>query len=139
MKTFLKLLCPNVSDRFTAIHDEITEWQKQDPKLSDKESFLEYIGTRDIGQFNVGDTKRWMEHYKKAKKRGITVAELLFETRKKMLNVSLSYERGDPGENEQKLFVIDEEKHRELDQIDERLKTYDPARVKRRGKQVSLK
>ena len=135
VETFLKFLCPIVSDRFTAIHDEITEWQKQDPHLSDKEGFLEYMSNRDIGQFNVGDTKRWMEYYRKAKRRGITVTELLFETRKKMLDMNLSYERDGPRENEQRLFVVDEEQLRELEEIDERLKTYDPARVKRRGKQ----
>ncbi len=131
----MKFLCPIVSDRFAAVHDEITEWQKKDPHLSDKEGFLEYISTRDIGQFNVGDTKRWMEHYRKAKKRGITVTELLFETRKKMLDMNLLYERGSPGDNEQRVFVVDEEQLRELEELDERLKTYDPARVKRRGKQ----
>ena len=128
-------MCPIVSDRFAAVHDEIIEWQKQDPHLSDKEGFLEYISKRDIGQFNVGDTKRWMEHYRKAKKRGITVTELLFETRKKMLDMNLSYERGSPGDNEQRVFVVDEEQLRELEELDERLKTYDPARVKRRDKQ----
>jgi hypothetical protein len=77
----VKFLSSIVSDRFTAIHDEITEWQKQDPQLSDKEGFLEYMSTRDIGQFNIGDTKRWMAHYRKAKKLRIAVTELLFRAR----------------------------------------------------------
>ena len=128
-------MCPIVSDRFAAVHDEITEWQIKDPHLSDKEGFLEYISTRDLGQFNVGDTRRWLEIYRKAKKQGITVTELLFETRKSMLDMNLSYERGSPGDNEPKVFVVDEEQLHELEEIDERLKTYDPARVKRRGKQ----
>ncbi len=131
----MSFLCALVSDRFAAIHDEITEWMKQDPKLNDKKGFLEHLKSCDIGQFNVGDTGRWMEYYRKAKKRGITVTELLFETRKKMLDMNLSYERGSPGENEQRVFVVDEEQLRELEELDERLKTYDPARVKRRGKQ----
>ena len=109
-------MCPIVSDRFEAVHDEITKWQKKDPHLSDKEGFLEYISTRDIGQFNVGDMRRWMEHYRKAKKRGITVTELLFETRKSMLDMNLSYERGSPGDNEQRVFVVDEEHLRELEE-----------------------
>ena len=127
-------MCPIVSDRFTAIHDEITEWQKQDPHLRDKEGFLEYMSKRDIGQFNVGDTKRWMEYYREAKKRGVTVTELLFETRKKMLHMDHSYERDRSIEPMQKVFVVDQEQLHELEEIDERLKTYDPARVKRRDK-----
>jgi len=75
-----------------------------------------------------------MEHYRKAKKRGMTVTELLFETRKKMLSMNLSYERGSAGDYEQRVFVVDEEQLRELEELDERLKTYDPARIKRKNK-----
>jgi len=76
-------LCALVSDRFAAIHDEITERMKHDPRLNDKKGFLEHLKSCDVGQFNVGDTRRWMEYYRKAKKRGVTVAELLFEARKR--------------------------------------------------------
>ena len=128
----LSFLCALVSDRFAAIHDEITEWTKQDPKLNDKKGFLEHLNSCDIGQFNVGDTRRWMEYYRKAKKRGVTVAELLFEARNKMLNMNLTYERDKTTEHTKKVFVLDEVKRHELEEIDERLKSYDPARVKRR-------
>lgn len=111
------------------------QWQRQDPHLNDKEGFLRYMSKRDIGQFNVGDTKRWMEYYREAKKRGITVTEFLFETRKKMLNMDLSYERDRSLEHVQRVFVINEDQLHELEEIDERLKTYDPARQKRRDKQ----
>jgi len=63
-----------VSDRFAAIHDVITEWQIQDPRLTDKEGFLQYLKTRDIGQFNVGDTKIWMKYLRDARKQKLTVA-----------------------------------------------------------------
>jgi hypothetical protein len=124
-------LCTVVSDRFAAIHDAITEWQKQDPGLIDKSGFLEYLKARDIGVFNVGDTKRWMEYLQEAMKEKITVAELLFESRKKMLLMDLIYKKG-PKEDEQRIFELDEEKRREMDEMSERLKTYDPARAKRR-------
>jgi hypothetical protein len=65
VETFLKFLCPIVSYRFTAIQEEITEWQKQDPQLSNKESVLEYMNTRDIGEFNIADTKKWMTFYRR--------------------------------------------------------------------------
>jgi len=127
-------LCALVSDRFAAIHDEITEWMKHDPRLNDKKGFLEHLKSCDIGQFNVGDARRWMEYYREAKKRGVTVAELLFEARNKMLNVNLTYERDQTTEHTQKIFVLDEEELHELEEIDERLKSYDPARVKRRDR-----
>lgn len=61
----------------------------------------------------------------------VAVTELLFETRKKMLHMDLSYERDRSIEPEQKVFVVDQEQLHELEEIDERLKTYDPARQKR--------
>ena len=128
----MSFLCALVSDRFAAIHDEITEWMKHDPRLNDEKGFLEHLKSCDIGQFNVGDTGRWMEYYRKAKKRGVIVAELLFEARKKMLSMNLTYERDQTTEHTQKVFVLDEGERHELEEIDERLKSYDPARVKRR-------
>ena len=79
----MSFLCGLVSDRFAAIHDEITEWMKHDSRLNDKKGFLEHLKSCDMDQFNVSDTRRWMEYYQKAKKRGVTVAELLFEARKR--------------------------------------------------------
>jgi len=103
---------------------------KHDPKLNDRKGFLEHLNSCDIGQFNVGDARRWMEYYRKAKKRGVTVTEFLFEARKKMLNMNPTYERDQTTEHTQKVFVLDEGKRHELEEIDERLKSYDPARVK---------
>ena len=130
----MRFLCPIVSDRFAAIHDVISEWQKQDPRLNDEKGFLEYLKTRDIGQFNVGNTKRWLEYLREAKKRRVTVEEILFESRKKMLDKKLEYERDPSREIPEKVYIFDQEKLRELAEIDKRLKTYDPARVKRRNR-----
>ena len=121
-----------ISDRFSAIHDEITQWQKQDPKLNDKKGFIEYLKTCDIGQFNVGDTKIWMKYLREAKKRRITVAALVFESRKRMSKMGLTYKKDRSEETEQRVFELDEAERHELDEIDKRLKTYDPARVKRK-------
>ena len=131
---YSKYLSPVIADRFTAIHDEITEWQKKDPNLSDLEGFLEYIKTRDIGQFNVGDTRRWMKNYQEARKQGVSVTEFLFETRRKMVDKDLTYRRASASKHDQRVFVIDEEKRQELEEIDERLKSLDPARIKRKNK-----
>ena len=70
-----------MSDRFADTHDVITEWQKQDPRLEDREGFLQYLTSRDIAQFNVGDRKRSMKYLREARKQKITVAELLFESK----------------------------------------------------------
>ena len=123
-----------MSKRFSAIHDVITEWQKQNPGFNDKKGFLEYLKTWDIGQFNVGDTKRWMEYRREAKNQRVTVVELLFESRKRMSKMDLTYRKDRSGEIEQRVFVLDEEKRHELEEIDERLKNYDPARIKRLNK-----
>ena len=87
--------------------------------------------TRDIGQFNVGNTEIWMRYYKMAKKAGVTVAEYLFEMRREMQSKQLSRERNPDQERPEKISVVDPEKRRELEEMDERLKTLDPARVKR--------
>lgn len=122
-----------VSGRFSAIHDAITEWQKHDASLRDKIGFLEYLKTCDISQFAVVDQKRWMEYYRKAERRSVTVADVLFDSRKARIDMKLVYER-DPGRNDlDKVFVVDEEKRKELEEMDERLKSYDPARVKRKS------
>ena len=75
-----------LQDRFSAILHFIEKWQENDPKLERKEEFLSFIKTCDLGYFNVGDTRVWMNYYKKAKKNKISIAELLFERKKKILN-----------------------------------------------------
>ena len=123
-----------MSDRFSVIHDKISEWQKQDTNLANREGFLLYLKACDIGQFSVGNTDRWMKCYKDAKKKGISVAEHLFESRKRLLNVKLRYEKDHSREQAQRIFVIDEEKTQLIKELEERLKTYDPARIKRQNK-----
>jgi hypothetical protein len=60
------------------------------------------------------------------------VAELLFEKRRALL--SKKTEKGPTGTKSKEIFVIDEEQRRELEEMDERLKLTDPARVKRMNK-----
>ena len=127
-------MSPVIADRFTAIQDEVTEWQKKDPNLRDLEGFMEYMKTRDIGQFNVGDTIRWMNNYREARKRGVSVTEFLFETRRTMMDKDLTYRRASASKLDQRVYIIDEEKRQELEEIDERLKSLDPARIKRKNK-----
>ena len=104
-------------------------WRKQDPKLSNKSGFLKFLGEQDLGLFNVGDTKVWLNYYHEAKKKRMTVAELLFEKQRKTLklDISLPKKKKEPIE----IFVIDEDKRKELNELDERLKLIDPARVKK--------
>ena len=120
-----------VSDRFSAIHDLISEWEKRDPGLRDKDGFLEFLKTSGIGQFNVGNTEVWMRYYKMAKKEGVTVAEYLFEMRRELQSKKLSQVKEPDQGKPEKISVVDQEKRRELEEMDERLKTLDPARVKR--------
>jgi len=73
-----------------------------------------------------------MEYYRKAKRELVTVSEILFDSRKAMIDMKLVYERNPDRNDLVKVFVVDE-KRKELEEIDERLKSYDPARVKRRS------
>jgi hypothetical protein len=75
-----------------------------------------------------------MKCYKDAKKQGLSVAEHIFESRKRLLNVKLHYEKDNSGEQTPRIFVIDEEKTQLIKELEERLKTYDPARIKRQNK-----
>ena len=73
-----------------------------------------------------------MKYLREAKKQKATVAELLFESRRKMSGMKMTYKKDHAGETEQRVYVLDEEKRHELEEIVERLKSYDPARVKRK-------
>ena len=48
-----------------------------------------------------------------------------------MLNMNLTHERDKTTEHMQKVFVLDDKERHELEEIDERLKSYDPARAAR--------
>ena len=125
-------------DRVSVIHDAITEWQIQDAQLTDNIGFLEYLKNRDIGQFPVVNQKKWMEYLRTAQRQRITVAEMLFNYRRAMIGRKLVYNRDSGKKDLNRIFVVNEEKRKELEEIDERMKSYDPARVKRKGRGESI-
>ena len=57
-----------MTDRLNFILKKIEEWTIKDPKLEDKQGFLESLERHNIGLFNVGDTKIWLKYYHEAKK-----------------------------------------------------------------------
>ncbi len=122
------------NDRLSFILSQIEEWKKQDTELRDKEGFLSFIKKCDFGQYPVGDTRVWMKYIKEAKKKRMTVKELVFEKRKEMLSKNIEFVN-DPGRPlTERVSIIDEVKRKELKEMDKRLKQIDPARVKRLNK-----
>ena len=121
-------------DRISAILNTIDEWQKRDPDLRDREGFLHFLKTCGIGNHHVSDTKVWMRYYYEAKRKRISVAELLFEKRREMLSKRIVIEKDDSMPLDERIFVFDEEKRRELVEMSERLKRDDPAIRKRLNK-----
>jgi len=128
----------HAQDRVSVIHDAITEWQIQDAQLTDNIGFLEYLKTQDIGQFPVVNQKKWMEYLRTAQSQRITVAEMLFNYRRVMIGRKLVYKRDSGKKDLNRIFVVDEEQRKELEELDERMKSYDPARVKRKGRGESI-
>jgi hypothetical protein len=118
--------------RLSVLLEKIDEWMEVDPDLEDKAGFLRHYEECNPGQFPVPYTETWIKYYKQAKKKGITVAELLFEKRRTLL--SKRTEKRPTGTKPKEIFVIDEEQRRELEEMDDRLKLTDPARVKRLNK-----
>ena len=75
-----------------------------------------------------------MKYIKEAKKKRMTVKELVFEKRKEMLSKNIEFVN-DPGRPlTERVSIIDEVKRKELKEMDKRLKQIDPARVKRLNK-----
>ena len=50
------------------------------------------------------------------------------------MDKDLTYRRASASKLDQRVYIIDEEKRQELEEIDERLKSLDPARIKRKNK-----
>jgi len=127
-------LNPLPNDRLSAILDTIDEWQKRDPELRDKEGFLRFLKSHDIGKHHVSDSKVWTSYYYEARRKRISIAELLFEKKREMLSKKIVVEKDTSIPLDERVFVIDEEKRRELVEMGERLKRDDPARRKRLNK-----
>ena len=76
-----------LQDRLAAILFHIEQWREMDPNLECPEGFLNYLTTCDIGQLSVGNTKVWMSYLDEAKKKGLTIAELLFLKQRRILSL----------------------------------------------------
>lgn len=122
------------TDRLSAILDAIDKWQKRDPELQDRGGFLRFMKSCDIGKHQVGDTKVWMGYYHEARRKRVSVAELLFEKKKEILSKKIVVEKDMSMPMEERIIVIDEEQRRELVEMSERLKRDDPARRRRLNK-----
>lgn len=122
------------TDRLSMIIHYIDEWRKKDPYLEDKKGFLKFIKSCDLGCFNVGDSKVWMNYYNEARKKRVTIAELLFDKQKKIILKIVSLKRKERKPIEETVFVLSEEEKRELDEMGERLKKEDPLRRKQLDK-----
>lgn len=65
--------------RVSFIRMRIEEWKETDPLLEDKKGFFEFIEASDPGKVRVKDTEAWLKYQKEAKRKRITVRELLFD------------------------------------------------------------
>ncbi len=65
--------------RVSFIHMKIKEWQETDPLLENKKGFLDFMAVSDLGKIRVKDTKAWLKYQKEARRKRITVRELLFD------------------------------------------------------------
>jgi hypothetical protein len=110
-------------DRLTFIIHIIDEWAKKDPQLKDKQGFMEYLETQEIGKYKVENADVWLTYYKEARKRRISIAELLFhkvrEGRK-----SNSREESERPMKVLPIDVVPEEKMKELKKMTSRLKSH---------------
>ncbi len=123
-----------LKDKLSVILHALDEWEKRDPHFQDKEGFLQFLRSIDLGSFNVGDTDVWMKYYREAKKSRISIPELLFAKKRELMSRGTSDVVPERSPLPERVFVIDEEKRNELSEMDERLKRDDPARRKRLNK-----
>ena len=70
--------------RLEFILNKIEEWKNRDPELEDKEGFLNFIESSDLGKYRVKNTKIWLKYHKEARQKRITVKELLFDKMNKI-------------------------------------------------------
>jgi hypothetical protein len=75
-----------LQDRLSAVLFHIEQWRETDPNLECPKGFLNYLTTCDIEQLKIGNTKVWMNYLNEAKKKGLTIAELLFLKQRKTLS-----------------------------------------------------
>jgi len=117
--------------RITAIHHHIDMWQKNDPMLKDSVGFVDYLKNCDIGCHRVLDIEKWLNYLKESRKKKITVAEVIFSHRRSLVGKELHIEKDGERPYPNKVYVVNVDEKRILDEISERLKRDDPARRKR--------
>jgi hypothetical protein len=91
--------------------------------LVNKKGFLEYLETSEIGRYKVGNTEIWLRYYSEARKKGITIAELLFDKARETMKTSIIKSDGRPIKKIP-VDIVSEEKMKELKEISSRLKSH---------------
>jgi hypothetical protein len=76
-----------LQDRLSAILFHIEQWRETDPNLEYLEGFLNYLTICDIEQLKVGDTRVWKSYLNEAMKKGVTIAELLFNKQRRIIRL----------------------------------------------------
>ena len=76
------------ADRLTFIVQEIKKWKRHDPRLENKDGFLEHYLHTNYKYYGIIRTKLWLKMYDEAVGRRMSVAELLFDKMKEMYNSS---------------------------------------------------
>jgi hypothetical protein len=111
------------NDRITFILQMIDEWKKNDQELENKKGFLEYLETREIGRYKVGNTEIWLRYYSEARKKGITIVELLFDKARETMKTFI-IKSNDRPVKKIPVDIVSEEKMKELKEISSRLKSH---------------
>jgi len=111
------------NDRITFILQMIDEWKKNDQELENKKGFLEYLETREIGRYKVGNTEIWLRYYSEARKKGITIVELLFDKARETMKTFI-IKSNDRPIKKIPVDIVSEEKMKELKEISSRLKSH---------------
>ena len=64
---------PRIKDRLEKIICLIEKWKENDPFLTNKQGFLEFIKEQKIGQYKVHKIKVWLSYKKEARKNNSTI------------------------------------------------------------------
>ena len=121
-ETYIQSVTVQEFDRIDYILELIEIWREKDPELEDLGGFKELIDKARIGRYPVVNTKTWLNYSKEARKKGCSVAEIIFSKSK----VSYSKKQRDRVVSD----VLDPEQIAELRDISDRIRASDPMRKK---------
>ena len=65
--------------RISFIRMKLEEWKETDPLLENKTGFLDFIEASEPGKVRVKDTEAWLKYQKEARRKRVTVSEMLFD------------------------------------------------------------